>query len=393
MVLDCPLCHKTVTVPKGGLAALPVGRYGQDNEVLEICKKIISTSPPLCNSCEGHALPSVAYCSHCQDCLCEKCTCYHQKLRFTRTHALITKKDAKQKLDLGSASLCTNHPDRTLDLYCLKCSIPICIKCTIGHSQHGMVELTTEAAKKQEKLTNSMNGMNDAIELLRRVISKGKDLEDDMAVCKHGVDEAIRWEFAKLQLLIAESQQAMLDQSSKVAEVKISSIFRQLKKFRRLKQAMGDCLHHTNVAKENKNKAEFLEVAPSLQAEAERLLKQFSQTNLVFSEDGSIRVSVRDLDSFAADVPLLGRTITAESGNKSSIAIYSFANVSDKNSPAKRDVIVASVRDRGDLSYLLSMRLQEGEEQSLSLKLGDQHIPILSAQLHDSVSNITPLKE
>ena len=139
--LTCPSCHHTTPVPKGGATSLPCNlRF--NNIQGNIVNKIISNSPPPCDSCNEDT--SVAYCTECTDLLCKQCWDAHKKLRSTRTHSSFTLEEActmsreqLTKLIPSFPHTCQDHTDQQLDFYCQQCIIPVCVKCTIiNHKDH-----------------------------------------------------------------------------------------------------------------------------------------------------------------------------------------------------------------------------------------------------------------
>ena len=133
--ITCPSCYHPTPLPDGGVASLPPNiRLKEEAEQDKVIQRLISSPPPVCESCEDSAA-SVAYCRDCDDLLCQECWDIHRKRqKGSRSHFTFAIDDLKKKSqsDLlkmlpsstSSVPLCPDHDDQKLGslLYTVCCS-------------------------------------------------------------------------------------------------------------------------------------------------------------------------------------------------------------------------------------------------------------------------------
>jgi len=102
----------------------------------------VGSAPTMfCNTCPG--VRATAFCVDCHEYLCTDCTGYHQRLKLTKTHTLLTddefpsvsppeRKDHKTE----SSRKCPDHPNEKIKFYCQGHSALCCVACTVlSHEQ------------------------------------------------------------------------------------------------------------------------------------------------------------------------------------------------------------------------------------------------------------------
>ena len=128
-------------------------RLSEETKLDTVLFKVTSTSPPPCDSCDENS--PIAYCTECDQLLCNVCWDAHQKLKLLRSHSSFTLKEAQNMSRdtlikmLPSFSFlsrkCQYHDDQTLDLYCQQCTIPVCVKCGgISHKDHPVHQVSQQ---------------------------------------------------------------------------------------------------------------------------------------------------------------------------------------------------------------------------------------------------------
>ena len=94
----------------------------------------INANPPLsCDSCGEN--PPIAYCTECNEIICQKCFSIHQILSITRNHVIHNFEEIKKmtqkeilKITPTCPRTCQDHIDHQLQFYCHQCNIHLLIE-------------------------------------------------------------------------------------------------------------------------------------------------------------------------------------------------------------------------------------------------------------------------
>ena len=402
--LTCPSCHQTTPVPKDRVISLPRNLH-LINKQSDICK-IISNPPPLCDSCSEDT--SVAYCNECEDLFCKQCWDSHQRIRSTRKHSSFTLEEAQTmsrdkltELIPSFIHTCQDHTNQQLKYYCQQCIIPVCSECTIiNHKDHPVTEVNKQVDSNKATVHESIQGFQVAQQQLKKVFISGEEIKEKIKVRKNKIDTIIRQRFATLHQLLHEREEALLAQSSEVANAKEACLSRQLDGIQHLFENMSYCESLITSAIGEYNDVELLSVAHTLQTRAKQLQQEFSKTSLEVCESPTISVDI-NTDELATKIANVDITFNEISPNNTTavvplrayiknelkVKIISRNNkgkelskggalVSGRLVPVKEKgtPIEAKSTDCGDGTYLVSMTPQEFGENKLSLSIKGQSI-------------------
>ena len=99
-----------------------------------------------CNSCD----PLIAVCTDCMYCLCQVCKSYHSK----KKHNIV-------EIDDGRYS-CPEHPSKKLGYFCETCEDFICVQCkaTTSHTNHRCQTVEKMASEHRKALKNVITPLN-----------------------------------------------------------------------------------------------------------------------------------------------------------------------------------------------------------------------------------------
>ena len=403
--LSCPFCHQTTPVPKGGVTSLPRNLH-LINKQGDTLHKITSNPPPSCDSCSEDI--SVAYCTECKDLLCKECWNAHQRVRSSRTHSSFTLEDAHAmsqdkltKLIPPFIHTCQDHTDQQLDFYCQQCIIPVCVKCTIiNHKDHPVTEVSKQVDSNKATVYESIEGFQVAQQQLKKVFISGEEMKEKIKGRKIEIDTIIHQNFATLQQLLHEREEALLAQNSEVANTKEARLSLQLEGIQHLLDTMTYCESLVTSAVGEHNDVELLSVAHTLQTRANQLQQEFSETSLEVCESPTISVDI-NTDELATKIANVDITFNEISPNNTtavvprSVGIEKELNVkvvsrdSKGKELSKGGAIVsgrfvpveekgrpieAKSTDCGDGTYLVSLTPQQLGQHKLSLTIKDQSI-------------------
>ena len=76
-------------------------------------------------------------------------------MKILKPHVIISINKAAEIKD--KLPRCAKHQDQVLRLYCVSCSVPICLLCyPLSHNQHECVELSQKASEAREELKSTL---------------------------------------------------------------------------------------------------------------------------------------------------------------------------------------------------------------------------------------------
>ena len=396
--ITCPSCHQTTPVPKGGVISLSRNLH-LINKQSDIFSKISSNPPPPCDSC-GEDI-SVAYCTECTDLLCKDCWNGHQKVRLTRKHSSFTLEEAQTmsrdkltELIPSFIHTCQDHTDQQLKYYCQQCIIPVCSECTIiNHKDHPVTEVSKQVDSNKATVHESIQGFQVAQQQLKKVLISGEEIKEKIKARKNEIDTIIHQRFATLQQLLHEHEEALLAQSSEVANAKEACLCLQLEGVRHLLETIIYCESLATSAVGEYNDVELLSVAHTLQTRAKQLQQEFTETSLEVCESPTISVDI-NTDELATKIANVDITFNEISPNNTTAVVPLSVNI-DKETTVKvvsRDSkgkklskggalvssrlvpvkekgtpVEAKSTDCGDGTYLISLTPQQLGEHKLFL--------------------------
>ena len=396
--ITCPSCCQTTPLHKGGVTSLPCNLHLVNKHGDTLCK-ITSNPPPPCDSCSENT--SVAYCTECIDFLCKRCWDAHQILRSSRTHSSLILEDAHTmsqdkltKLIPSFTHTCQGHTDQQLKYYCQQCIIPVCIECTIiNHKDHPVTEVSKQVDSNKTTIHESIQGFQVAQQQLKKVLISGEEIKEKIKTRKNEIDIIIRQKFANLQQLLHEREEALLAQSSEVANDKEAHLICQLEGIQHLLETMTYCESLVTSAVVEYNDVELLSVAHTLQTRANQLQQEFSETSLEVCVSPTISVDI-NTDELATKIANVGITFNEISPNNTTAVVplsaciekelnvkvvsrdskgkelsKGGAIVSGRLVPVKEKgiPIEAKSTDCGDGTYLISLTPQQLGEHKLFL--------------------------
>ena len=403
--ITCPTCNQSTTIPDEDVSSLPRNvRLSEETKQDKILRKVTSTSPPPCDSCDENS--PIAYCTECEKLFCKVCWDAHQKLSFLRSHSSFTLKEAqdmsRDKLikmlpSSSSSPMCHDHDDQKLSFYCKQCTIPVCVGCTIiSHKGHPVHEVSKQIIQNKEEIQQGLEGFPVAQKHLKEVMTAGEELKKKIKARKNKVDTIIRQAFAKLQQLLHQREEALLAKSSEEAMAKEVRLSIQLEGIQRLLESITHCHSLASIATSEYSDVELLSIAHALHNRSINLQQQFSEISLDLCESSYISVEV-NTDTLATMITELG----CVSGISYSTAViprnrlaigaemkvkmvsrdirgqeldHGGEVVRSRLTPVGKRSIECQVTNNNDGTYLVSVTPQQSGQHKLSITIHGQDI-------------------
>ena len=279
--------------------------------------------------------------------------------------------------------------------------IPVCIECTIiNHKDHPVTEVSKQVNSNKATVHESIQGFQVAQQQLKKILISGEEIKKKIKVRKNEIDTIIHQRFATLQQLLHEREEAMLAQSSEVANAKEACLSRQLDGIQHLLETMTYCHNLVTSAVGEYNDVELLSVSHTLQTRAKQLQQEFAKTSLEICELPTISVDI-NTDELATKIANVDITFNEISPNNTTAVVplsaciekelnvkvvsrdskgkklsKGGAIVSGKLVPVKEKgtPIEAKSTDCGDGTYLVSLTPQQLGEHKLFLTIKGQSL-------------------
>ena len=409
--ITCPSCYHPTPLPNGGVASLPPNiRLKEEAEQDKVIQRLISSPPPVCESCEDSAA-SVAYCRDCDDLLCQECWDTHRKIKISRSHFTIAIDDLKKKSqsDLlkmlpsstSSIPLCPVHDDQKLGFYCTQCAVPVCVGCTISrHKGHPVMEVNEQVNQNKTEILEGVETLPEKKKQLEEVIKAIDDEKKKLKAVKSKGDGIIHEAFTKLRHSIDQREQELLAKNMEIATTKETHLSIQKESFQHLLESMSHCHSLASIATSQYTDVQLLSIAQTLQDRADTLQQQFTDTSLDLRETPGISVEV-NTDTLAQMITEFGGVADTSLSSSNSTAVVprqrfgigaemkvkvttrdSSGKELNKEGSVVRGILTCSgqgrvecpVSDNGDGTYLVSVIPQQLGQHQLSITVNSQGV-------------------
>ena len=408
--ITCPSCYQPTPLADGGVAFLPPNiRLKEEAEQDKVIQRLISSPPPVCESCVEDSTASVAYCRDCDDLLCQECWDIHKKVKVLCSHFTFTIDDLKKKSqsDLikmlpsstSSVPLCPDHDDQKLGFYCTQCAVPVCVGCTISrHKGHPVKEVNEQVNQNKTQILEGVETLPEKKKQLEQVIKTIDDEKKKLKAVKSKGDGIIHEAFTKLRHLIDQREQELLAKNMEIATTKETHLSIQKESFQHLLESMSHCHSLASIATSQYTDVQLLSIAQTLQDRADTLQQQFTDTSLDLCETPDISVEV-NTDALVKMItefggvadPSLSSTTIVVPRQRLGMGAEMKVKVTTRDSSGKelnkggsvvRGILTCSgqgrvecpVSDNGDGTYLVSVIPQQLGQHQLSITVNSQGI-------------------
>ena len=184
----CPICRRLVSFEEKGGNPETWSKQLPGNHFVHslLNRNAIIKSEKLCNSCErnGKSNKAISWCIVCEEAYCETCENYHRSFKVSLQHSMIPIKDIKESnIDscISGGVACTEHPEKTIEIYCNDHSKPCCTVCATVHHRKCEHVVTIDKAVYGVKQSSK------AIELLTKLKDMSVKLSEILATRKDNV--------------------------------------------------------------------------------------------------------------------------------------------------------------------------------------------------------------
>ena len=182
----CPICRQLVSFEEKGGNPETWSKQLPGNHFVHslLNRNAIIKCEKLCNSCErnGKSDKAVSWCIVCEEAYCETCQSYHKSLKVTLQHAMIPLKDIKESninSCISGVVFCTEHPEKTIEIYCNDHSKPCCTVCATVHHRKcehvATIDKAVYGVKKSSKAIELLTKLKDTSVKLSEILKTRED--------------------------------------------------------------------------------------------------------------------------------------------------------------------------------------------------------------------------
>ena len=193
--ITCPQCQQVTTVSP----SLLIPDYA--------LHRLLETpldQPASCTACKSRDVAAVARCLDCSKLLCPHCVMAHQFMHCFEGHRVVTLAELAQR-DQRPVT-CLRHKNEPLRYFCLTCSTPICMDCTLVDHPKGMHEYEPllEAAPRHldqicHAMEDSRNRASDLRTCIKSIESSASRLQQQYEKAQNEITEAFTFYTAMVE--------------------------------------------------------------------------------------------------------------------------------------------------------------------------------------------------
>ncbi|XP_039625322.1 transcription intermediary factor 1-alpha isoform X2 [Polypterus senegalus] len=169
-VIRCPVCKQECAE-----------KYVMENyfvkDTAEVPSSTVEKSSQVCTSCEDKT-EATGFCVECVEWLCKTCVEAHQRVKFTKDHAIRQKEEVSPAVCLPNQRpvFCPIHKQEQLKLFCETCDRLTCRDCQLLEHKEHRYQFLEDAFKNQkgyiEALTAKLLEKNTQIDCVKEQLKK-----------------------------------------------------------------------------------------------------------------------------------------------------------------------------------------------------------------------------
>ena len=233
----CPECRTDTFLPQDDPDQLPTAFFV--NRMIGVHAKLEKVEGKVeakCEMCSGGV--ATAFCRHCMEFICDKCTESHQRMKVFSGHKVSMLEELKQ----GGASdivvkttpppTCKVHEEQA-KIYCYDCKSLICRDCVVkDHKEHEYEFVKKAAPETKKKLTEQLVPLNEIQVGVRNAVKNLEETKSEIAAMGGSMITSIKQSFQELRDILDKRERELLAETAAVVEQKTNRLDVQQKKLK-----------------------------------------------------------------------------------------------------------------------------------------------------------------
>ena len=406
--MECPTCQRSITIPEGGVIAIPQNLYlGFDVEVAGYISKIGGDGEKSCEACtRGNAGPAVVFCCICRHLLCKPCHDHHKHSKIFNHHQLVgLDKDSIKLLPSimkPTENLCSqpHHENEKLELFCKTYQLLICRDCTLVlHKDHRIADICNIAKVHRDSMREALVCAQEVASKLTRAIDDNDKMAEQVGTSRENATLIITQAFEQLHQTIEERKKTLLSEMEAISLSKTTALTLQKEQLMKMQDEIGHYTEMTSHILQTHTDQEMVALGDLLPTELKATLKKVENVSLTPNRSSDLRVSlhtdtlIKELSrcGHVMDSSLSQSTWSSESVAKTKEMYcvkvetmtskgerfpYGGLQVKAELRPKSHDgaVLCGEVEDHGDGTYTITLTPQIAGLHQLLITMDGQHV-------------------
>ena len=368
LILTCPICRQDTPVPPSGTAGLQPAFHV--NHLLEIAEELKKAT----GSPSGGP----------------------------------AKIEVSAQEDKIKLFYCREHAGKEVELYCVTCEEPICLKCAIkggSHHSHDCVELQEAFEKYKAEMTASLEPMEQHLVNIEKTLLQLDGHRGEMSNQRAVIEADIHKSFRRLHEALDARETEIVGQLHQLVQRNLKSLATQRDQIETLQARLGSCVGYMKESPETGRRAEALMMKAAVVKQVRELTATFShnvlepkdtKAGLVFTASEDIFTAIKQYGEVSKSVTLdPSKCHATGKGTKAAVvgetATVLLQALNSENQPYKKAILSleckllhelkktmmqGSVKKRGEShgQYAISYRPTIKGKHQLCIKVEGQHI-------------------
>ena len=406
--MECPTCQKSITIPEGGVSAIPQNLHlGFEVEVAGYMSKIGSGGEKSCDACiDGGKGPAVVFCRTCEEFLCTLCHEYHKRNKILRHHQMVglDQESVRQLPSILTPTeyLCSqpHHEKEELKFYCETCQCLVCSECIVVlHQDHRIGKVSNIAKVHRDGIGEAHMCAQEMASKLTSAIGANDKMAEQVETSRENVALLINEAFEQLHQAIEERKKTLLSEMETISLSKTKALSLQKEQLVKIQDEIGRYSEMTSHILQTHTDHEVVALGDLLPTELKATLKKVGGVSLTPSQSNDIHVTLQT-DSLMKELSIFGHVMTSSPSqstwsSKSAARmdkVYS-VEVETKSSEGERyqygglqvkaelrpkshdgAIVPGKVEDHGDGTYTINFTPQAAGPHQLLITMDGEHV-------------------
>ena len=416
--MECPTCQRIVTIPEGGVKAIPQNLHlGFEVEVAGCISKIGSDGEKSCDACiDGSTGPAVVFCCTCHHLLCKPCHDHHKRNKILQHHQMVELDKESLKV-LPSIMKPTehhcshpHHEKEELKFYCETCQLLTCRDCTLVlHKDHRIDETCNIAKVHRDAMREALVCAQEVTSKLTRAIDANDKMAEQVGTSKESATLIITQAFEQLHQTIEERKKTLLSEMEAISLSKSTALALHKEQLMKMQDEIDRYTEMTSLILQTHTDHEMVALGDLFPTELKATLKKIENVSLTPNQSSDIHVSLHT-DTLIKELSIFGdvmdsspspsqSTWSSESvakvmkmycvkvesmTSKGERYPYGGLQVKAELRPKSQDgsVIPGEVEDHGDGTYTITLTPQTAGPHQLLITMDGRHVQKSPCDLH-----------
>ena len=405
--MECPTCQRSITIPVGGVNAIPQNLHlGFEVEVAGCMSKIGSGGEKSCDACDGGKGPAVVFCCTCGQFLCTFCHEHHKHSKVLRHHQMVGLDQEfislLPSIMTPTEHLCSqpHHEKKKLKFYCESCQCLVCRDCTLVlHKDHRIAEVCNIAKVHRDGMREALVCAQEMASKLTSAIGANDKMAEQVETSRENATLLINQTFEQLHQAIEERKKTLLSEIGAISLSKTTALSLQKEQLVKIQDEIGRYTEMTSHILQTHTEHEVVALGDLLPTELKATLKKVGGVSLTPSQSSDIHVTLHT-DSLMKELSIFGHVMTSSPfqstwSSKSAARMdkvygvkvetkssegerypYGGLQVKVELRPKSHDgaVVPGKVEDHGDGTYTITLTPQAAGPHQLLITMDGEHV-------------------